>query len=39
MNNERTFYNKYNGKDEGAKFLFNISSQLDYHNNIIKIFY
>ena len=37
--NNKTFYNKiqYNS-NEGAKFLFNISSQLDYHNSIINFF-
>ena len=37
--NNKTFYNEiqYNF-DEGAQFLFNISSQLDYHNSIINFF-
>lgn len=38
--NNKTFYNEiqYNF-DDGAKFLFNISSELDYHNGIIKFFH
>ena len=37
--NKKTFYNKIQPNfDSGAKFLFKISSSLDYHNNIIKFF-
>ena len=37
--NEKKFYNKIQSNfDEGAKFLFNISSELNYHNNIIRFF-
>ena len=37
--NLKTFYNKIEPDfDEGAKFLFNISSKLNYHNAIIKFF-
>ena len=37
--NKKTFYNEIQPNfDSGAKFLFNISSSLDYHNNIIKFF-
>ena len=34
-----TFYNKIQSNfDDGAQFLFNISSELNYHNGIIKFF-
>ena len=37
--NNKTFYNQIQENfNEGEKFLFNISSKLDYHNNIIKFF-
>ena len=37
--NQKRFYNEIQSNfDEGAKFLFNISSKLNYHNNIIKFF-
>ena len=37
--NNKTFYNEIQPNfDCGAKFLFNISSQLDYHNRIIIFF-
>ncbi len=37
--NQKSFYNEIQSNfDEGAKFLFNISSKLNYHNNIIKFF-
>lgn len=37
--NEKKFYNKIQPNfDRGAKFLFEISSSLDYHNNVIKFF-
>ena len=36
---QQSFYNEIQSNfDEGAKFLFNISSKLNYHNNIIKFF-
>ena len=39
VSNEKTFYNEIQPNfDEGAKFLFNISSKLDYHNVIFKYF-
>ena len=39
VSNEKTFYNAIQSNfDEGAKFLFNISSKIDYHNNIFKYF-
>ena len=39
FNNKKTFYNKIQPNfGKGAEFLFNISSSLDYHNNIIKFF-
>ena len=37
--NNKTFYNEIQPNfDIGAKFLFNISSELNYHNSIIKFF-
>ena len=37
--NNKVFYNEVqNHFDDGAKFLFNISSELDYHNGLIKFF-
>ena len=37
--NEKKFYNKIQSNfDEGVKFLFNISSELNYHNGIIQFF-
>ena len=37
--NKKTFYNEIQPNfTEGSKFLFNISSKLNYHNNIIKFF-
>ena len=37
--NEKRFYNDIQPNfDEGAQFLFNISSKIDYHNNILKYF-
>ena len=37
--NNKTFYNKIQSNfDVGARFLFNISSELNYHNGIIKFF-
>jgi hypothetical protein len=37
--NQKQFYNEIQPQfDSGAKFLFNISSGLDYHNSIIKFF-
>lgn len=37
--NEKRFYNDIQPNfDEGAQFLFNISSKIDYHNNILKFF-
>ena len=37
--NKKTFYNKKQPYfDRGAKFLFEISSKLNYHNNIIRFF-
>ena len=37
--NQKRFYNEIQSNfDEGAKFLFNISSELNYHNNIIRFF-
>ena len=37
--NKKTFYNEIQTHfTEGSKFLFNISSKLNYHNNIIKFF-
>ena len=36
--NEKEFYKNESNYNKGAKFLFNISSKLDYHNSIIKYF-
>ena len=37
--NNKVFYNEVqNHFDDGAKFLFNISSELNYHNGLIKFF-
>ena len=37
--NNNTFYNTIQSDfNEGEQFLFDISSKLDYHNNIIKYF-
>ncbi len=37
--NEIKFYNKTQSNfDEGAKFLFNISSKLNYRDGVIRIF-
>ena len=37
--NNKTFYNEIQPNFEsGAKFLFDISSELNYHNSIIKFF-